>query len=198
MKSRSLFPIAFLLLALPSLPTSAVAQQRASDRVLDKIGRTDVLYNILPLLLTKQQILDLLPSIERARESVKKTMEAEDQALAGVEAIADAAYKKAIEKNLLPSEQDRITLGKALFAYRTLREKTASDNVDAVQPIFDKIVNSGQRKVAINSLNVRAFVPDVKPEQMSDSEKERLFIRYILLDPATYEMLSDMAKARKE
>lgn len=198
MKSRSILALSLVLLAAPVFSLPAAAQGRASDRVLDKIGKTDILFNILPVLLTKKQILDLLPVLERARENVRKQMDKEDAFLKDVESIADAAYQKAIEKNLLPSEEERSKLGKALLAYRLGREKVAADNVDLVQPAFDRIVNAGQRKTAANSLNVRAFLPEAKPEQMSDSEKERLFIRFILLDSATYDMLTDMAKARKD
>lgn len=199
MKSRSLLSLSLFLLASPILTTGAFAQKTTiTERVLDKIGKADVLYNILPLLLTKKQILDLLPTLEKARDNVRKTMAKEDQMFESIEAIADAAYQRAIEKNVLPSEEDRAKMSKALFAFRTQRNLAANENVDLVQPVFDRITNAGQRKVAVNTLNIKVFLPDAKPEEMSDEAKERLFIRYILLDSAAYEMLTDMAKARKE
>ena len=198
MKSRHFLAASLCIVLAPTFSGRCLAQQRVADRVIDKMGKTEILYNILPILMTKKQILDLLPVLEKARDNVKKTMAKEDELLGSLESGIDAAYQRAIEKNLLPSEAERVKIGKAVLAYRMNRDIIASQNVDLVQPVLDKILNVGQRKAAANSLNVKEIVPGSKPEELSDSEKERIFIRYVLLDPAAYDMLTDMAKARKE
>ncbi|MFX8477622.1 hypothetical protein ABTL82_19235, partial [Acinetobacter baumannii] len=79
--------------------------------------------------------MDLLPTLEKVRDNVRKTMAKEDQMFESIEAIADAAYQRAIEKNVLPSEEDRAKMSKALFAFRTQRNLAANENVDLVQPV---------------------------------------------------------------
>jgi hypothetical protein len=172
--------------AQTAAPTAA--QQRASQ-VLTKARQVDLLNQILPVVLTKEQIGKLLPAIERARQAVRDAEDRERTELNALEPKLDAAIKDAIEKNLVPS---RDVLNNAFATFRAMqlrRESIANANVTAILTVIQESWNSGQRKAAANALRPEAFDPAVDAAKLTEEQRLRFFVRMILLDPLAYDLL---------
>src|SRR5687768_15127692 len=93
----------FLCLAL-AMSTMAVAQDKAaqSTAILQKMRQCDLLNHLIPLVMTKEQIRKLLPSIEKARRDVKAQEDEEAKLLAERSAKIDQVVKDGIEKGDVP------------------------------------------------------------------------------------------------
>ncbi|MBI1755567.1 MAG: hypothetical protein HYR64_00480 [Fimbriimonas ginsengisoli] len=191
-------PIAFVLLL--ALAAGAVFGQtpqekdKASDAVFNKIRKIDLLFNISPLVLTKAQINALLPVLEKCRQRIRETRDLEYDQYRAVELRIDKSIEIALTKGDTPSRQLRSELTLLLSKLDTTRAIIVQLNIGEILPVFDKVLNAGQRKAAANSLRPETFGLDVKLDKMTQEEKEKLFIREIILDPLTYDMLVEMAK----
>jgi len=182
---------AFIVGASSSLQTDKAKQ---SSDTLEKMRQLDLLNQILPLVMTKDQIRQLLPTIEKARRDVKAEEDTEAGLIAQVAPEINAAVKAGIEKGEVP---DKALLKKANAVIRTMamrRNAIASDNVDMVLGEMKKILNAGQLKAAANSLSTSVYMPDVKPEEIKDDQKLQIFVREIMLDPLAYDILVKLQK----
>lgn len=185
----------FALLAAGLAVTIAGAQtppspaQQKADQVLLKARKVDLLNQILPVLMTKDQIGKLLPVIEKARAAVKAVEEKERGELGALEPKLDAAIKEALDKNLVPS-RDVLNNAYATFQMMQLRRQSiVNQNVDALLKVIDESWNAGQRKAAAQALRPEAFDPTLDSSKMTDEQKLRFYVRVILLDPYAYDLL---------
>lgn len=164
------------------------AQQKA-DQVLVKARKVDLLNQILPALMTKDQIGKLLPVIEKARQAVREVEEKERSELGALEPKLDAAIREALEKNLVPS-RDVLNNAYATFQMMQMRRQSiVSQNVEAVLKVIEDTWNAGQRKAAAQALKPEAFDPTLDSSKMTDEQKLRFYVRVILLDPLAYDLL---------
>ena len=186
-------------LVLLAVSSCVLAQTYAEKEVYSNLGfqkirKIDILYNVLPVLYTKDQLNALLPAIEKARDNIRKVRENEYSVYRGFDVETEACIKDAIEKNILPSRELRGRLTQNLRAMDATRRMFYAVNIKLVRDVFEKVLNRGQKKTAMNTLDPRSFDPNAKPEEMTDTQKEDLYIREILLDDLTYGMLVQMAK----
>lgn len=166
---------------------------RKVDEIADKATKADLYNQILPLLFTKEQYRAVLPSIERARQRVKETQKLEYGELVKLDSELDAALKDAAEKGVVPPRETLSKVSGTLNKLSLARRIISDQNVAEVLEAFNKTANAGQKKAAANALNPRWFDRTAKPEEMSDEDKLRIFVREILLHPMAYELMRKLS-----
>jgi hypothetical protein len=197
--------ILFACLSLFSAPSAAHgstasiqdAETRGakSNEILTQMRQLDLLNQILPLLMNKDQIGKLLTAIEKARANVRNIEQLEDQDLAKQAQKVSEATKAGFDQQKLPERELLVELNKLVRAFSIRRQVAIGENVTTVKEAFDAVLNPGQRKAAANSLNPGLFDPSLKVEQMSEEQKIRFFIQEILLDPLAYDVLKRLQKS---
>lgn len=158
------------------------------------IAKVDALNHILPLLLTKEQAGKIMTALEKVREQEKKVRKNEDDQLRPFLEKLKVAVKRGEEEHLVPDRQLLIDLAKLLRTFDKVREITVDQNVDTLETLLKSTLNAGQIKTLQQSLDPRFFAPDIKIEEVSDSQRTRLFVRAILLQPAAYDVLVALSK----
>lgn len=173
--------------------TAQQVQANAADRILGKISRVDIMNQILPLMLSKDQMKALLPVIEKTRETVRASQKKEADILAALEPKLDKAIKDAEEKGDVPTREFVNEAYKTLQAIGAARGLIADMNTALVLDAFTKNTNAGQRKVAANSLDPKLYGVDKKREEMPEEDRIRMFVREVLLHPTAYDVLRKLS-----
>jgi hypothetical protein len=173
---------------------SPADQAKKSDEIVLKMRKIDLLTQIIPLALTKDQINKLLPAIERARAKVAAVVKAEAADLLKLDGKLNEAIKTSIENGTTPPKKllDELALDTATLSEKRL--VAIDENTELVLKSFEDTVNAGQKKAAANSLAPQLFDPSLKPDKMTIEEKVRFFVKQILLDPQAYDVLIELAK----
>ncbi len=186
-----------LLLAISCLSFGQTKNDKdiRSDEVFGKIREIDLLFNILPVLLTKDQINKILPALEQARAAVRKTRDIEYDEFMKAEPAIDKSIEAATAKNVLPSRQDRANWSGLIASLDKLRQFAVLQEIAIVTPVLEQSLSKTQLKVMANMVDPRVFDPKAKPDEMTQDQKLTLYVREILLDPRTYDLLVKMAKA---
>lgn len=143
---------------------------------------------VLPILMTKEQIRTILSSIEKKRETVRKVRKAEYDVLKKIEPDVDEAIGKA-EKGQMPDSALMTKLQQ--LSKNTLATTAAFGDVNAqdVADVVMKTLNKGQLAVMANSVNPTDFHLTSKPEEMKQEEKVKIFVRDVFLNPDAYPLL---------
>lgn len=187
------FLLALALIFTLNAPTLIQAQDtkaQKSTAILEKMRQIDLLVQILPLALKKEQLKEILPAVEKARRDVKTQQDDEANLLASYSAKIEKAVKDGIETGDVPDKKLLAELNAMVNTMSMKREAVASDNIEMVLTAMKKALNAGQLKVAANSLNPKLFLgSDVKVEEMKEDDKLKLFVRVIMLDPLAYDLL---------
>ena len=167
---------------------------KKSEQIMLKMKQLDLLNQMIPLALTKEQIGKLLPSVERARAKVKQTQKEELNVLLKLESKLTDAIKTSTEKQIAPPKALIDEVSDETFKLAQKRGAIITENVDSVFKVFNDTLNAGQKKAAANSLAIAYFIPDADPKKMTDAEKIRVFIQEIFLDPQAYDVLLQLEK----
>lgn len=183
-------------LTVGSLLTAQAGVDRAkrSDEIMAKARKMDLLNQILPLLLTREQLDKILPAVEKARLTAKKTEIAEYEELLKLEPGLDKSLKEAYDHGKVPAQE---TLSSVAKTYRTLdlaRGIIANQNIDLVQAVLEKELTVGQKKTLIGSLRPQLYDSSIDPAKLTDEKRMRFFIDYVLLDFHSYEVLMELQK----
>lgn len=190
------------VLAIAGLAISVVAPagqsgsgvSKEAEEIMHTVHKLDLLNQILPLVMDKEQIGKLLPAIEQARQMVKNTQKSELTEMQRVKAKLDAALKDALDKRQVPSRE---LLGEVANMYKVFeikREAIARENTTNVLEAMKKVLNEGQIKAAAGALEPKLLDPSLDPKAMTQDEKLRVFVRVILLDPDAYDLLIELRK----
>lgn len=179
---------AILILALVG---AGFAQDKSaqSNVILDKMRQIDLLNHILPLALKKEQILKILPVVEKARRDVRLQTDEEAKLLQMQAAKVDKAVKDGIEKGDVPDKQLLRELNAMVRLFSMKRAAIASDNATMVLDVMKSTLNAGQIKVAANSLDFKSYNPNIKPEDIKEEDRLKLFVQEVMLDPLAYDLL---------
>lgn len=173
--------------------TSSDAREKRATEISIKARQVDLLAQIMPLLLTSKQIDAILPSIDKARQEVRKAELKEYEFLLKIEKTLDTALSDAYKKDRSPS-RDALAETYATFRmFRLRRDAIASENVDTVVEAVRKTLNKGQVKAMAGALKPSLIDPSIDPRKLDDEKRLRFFVSYILLDPAAYSVLSKLA-----
>lgn len=186
--------LALSLVTLGNTQTITPEQMAAqSDAIFIKNLKLDLYNQILPILFTKEQLRAILPAIERARQTVRETEKLEYAELKKLEKDLDAALKDAETNNKIPPPELMTRISNTLKKLGAARQLIAQMNTQGVMDAFMKAANAGQHKAAANSLNLALIMPGVKPEDVKDEDKIRIYVREVLLHPDAYEILRKLS-----
>ena len=191
--------LAFLVVVVAALASAPAWGQSAeqgskSDQVMLKLRQIDLLNMLIPLALTHDQIEKILPSIERARQKVRDAEKNEAATLEKLDAKVSDAIKKSIETSVAPPKALLDELAHTTQEMSDARIAIVEENTDNVLKVFGDTVNAGQKKAATNSFSPAYIDPKAKPDTVTDDEKLRFFVRDILLDPQSYDILVQMSR----
>jgi hypothetical protein len=169
-------------------------QSKKSEQVLMKMRQIDLLNQIIPLALQKEQIDKLLPAVERARSKVVQIQKDEASALEKLDSKISDAIKTSEEKGVAPPKTLLEELAQATNNMSQKRMLAIDENTEAVLRVFNDVCNAGQKKAAANSLAPQLLDPSLEPDKMTQADKVRFFVGEILLDPQAYEVLVQLQK----
>jgi len=192
-------PVALLLcvllgsFAIAGTPATQSQEARATE-IGKKIRQLDLLNQILPVLMTKEQLKALVPVIAKARAEERELDAKEFKMMVEKEAKVAAAIKEAKEKKQVPSRELVTELGQMYTAFTIGRQILIQNQVENVRAAMEKHLNKGQIKAAANALNPKIFDPKADLESITEDQKLKLWIRNILLDPLAYELLVELSK----
>lgn len=170
---------------------------KQSAATLDKMRQIDLLNHLLPLVMTKEQIRKMLPTIEKARRDVRTQEDEEAKFLAQSAAKIDKAVQDGIDKGDVPDKQLLKELNAMIRLFTMKRKEIGDDNAKMVLDVMKTTLNAGQLKAAGNSLDFKIYNPGIKPEEISDEARLTLFVREILLDPLAYDLLVKMQAGQR-
>jgi hypothetical protein len=196
MKQKLLLALSLLLAAAAMAPAQDIDPEKAkeSTAILAKMRKVELLNELLPLVLTRDQILQILPTIERARAKTRELTNKEHDALLQFDKSSDATINAAM-KGKVPDQSAVRDIEVFYEAVDINRQAIMGQNIDAMMEVLQKVLNKGQMKVMANSLTLKFFEPDVTTaEEKDDNVKERVFVREVLLDPLTYDLFIQMTK----
>lgn len=184
----------FCALALAVALGSAAAQTSAGSAEKDiefqkNVAKLDMLYFFLPLAMTKAQIREILPVIERYRQDIKKIEKIESDEMAKMRDEVEAALKAGLEEGKVPSNELRTKIANMFKKFDTARQLNDQIYADKLFEVCKKVWNAGQQKIAIQSVDFKSIDPRLKPDEMKDDEKMKVFIEQFLMSPAAYDVL---------
>ncbi|MCW5943500.1 MAG: hypothetical protein KIS66_14805 [Fimbriimonadaceae bacterium] len=190
-----------LVATVAALLVSAVASfgqpaAKVEDNPLIKIRKVELLNQILPVVMTKEQLDAILPAVERARAKVREVEKKEATELRAIEARMDTAIKAALEEGQVPKLEFVDRLRQLMWAMGLRRQTVVGENTESVLASLKKELNAGQLKAAANALSPKQIDPGVRVEELTQDDRLRMYVRFILLDPYTYDLL--VALARKK
>lgn len=198
------FSIALLSLCALSLSAASFGQIRTtpggarSDAILRRIRQVEAIVNVLPVVFTKDQLKVVVPALAKARALELDIRKSEDTELLKLEAKLDKAYKDGIDKGIYPPDALQAEVATLVRALQIRRQLAMNEMIDMVQEALKKTLNEGQIKVMANTVKPEKIDPRLDPAKMSQDEKLRLYIRVILLDESSYELLLEfLAKPDK-
>jgi hypothetical protein len=180
--------IALILLVIGQTGPTADKAKHSSE-ILKKARHLDILNHMLPLVLTKAQIDKLLPALERCRAREAEVQGKEADVMRTMEAKIDAALDKGINNGTVPPKELLQELNKMFIAFSMSRQAVSDENTDAILALMKAEFNPGQLKAAQNSIDPKAYDPGAKPEEMTQDERLRFFIKAVMLDGACYDVL---------
>lgn len=173
------------------------APQRKPDPVADrinfKIRRLQIVDQLLPVLLTKEQVRKLLPVIEKCRQDEVDLEKRELQEMKEFEPELDKVLDAAIKERKTADEEFYARYKKMTSAFVLTRQILVGSSTHKVLEAMKPILNEGQLKAAEKALDPRLF-GETDPDSLSSDAKLKIWIREVLLDRATYDILVDMSR----
>lgn len=188
----------FCALALVVACGSGLAQTTsgASEKDIEfqkSVAKIDMLYFFLPLAMTKAQIREILPVVEKYRQDIKKIEKIESEEMTKMKADVDAALKAGLEEGKVPTNDLRTKISAMFRKFDLARSLNDQVYADKLFETCKKVWNAGQQKVAAQSVDLKSIDPSLKPDQMKDDEKIKIFIEQFLMSPAAYDVLAKLS-----
>lgn len=182
------------ILAAAVIMTGASLQQVSKNDkyginpVMDKLAQIDKANQILPLLLTKDQIKQLLPKIERCRENIRNQEKKEADRIKVLGPDADKVYNETL-KGIVPS-QDFLSKTRSLFdQFAQERNGVKAANSIILIEAMDQIFDRGQKQRIIGVVDKVFNERSMKWESGTEGEKLSFFALNVLLDDDGYQFL---------
>lgn len=188
--------IAVVAIAAAQAAGSAEKAKRSTE-IMNKARQMDIMNQLLPLLLTKDQIGKLLPKIEKSRAELRKLEAEEYETLIGLEPKLDKALKEGYEKGMIVKQS---TINETYLAFRRMEAKRISTGADYGDQIYEDvstILTKGQKKSMAGALTPNMLNPSLDPRKMTEEDRIQFFIQTILLDPQCYDVLLKLQKNSK-
>lgn len=193
------------LLALTAAfsPVLAFSQEispaiKAGNEVLIKIQKLNVIKFVTPLLLKKDQIYSILTTLAKCRSKELEIRELDAQELKKLDAKVTKALNDSLEGGSYPKKELQSEIIKVQDALVIRRRIATNEMVDMVLETCKKTLNEGQMTAMKNLIDPSYMVGNTKADKLPDEEKVKLYIREILLDGMTYDILKTLGKNAKE
>lgn len=186
------------LLTISAMTSAQVtaAQQKISDRVLDKIQTIELYNQIMPVLLTPAQIRAMLTPLERYRLEFRKLQLQEHELLKDLEPDLDASLTEIKKKETVP---DRAVVKKYydyLTAFNIKRRAMYIEARDELVKVMKANLNSGQIAAAANSFNPPSINGETDPKKFTEDMKLIYWIDDVLFDPLAYDILIELSRKK--
>jgi hypothetical protein len=190
--------VAIALLAATAVLPAQVSPDKGerSRKILAKARHIDLLNHLLPLVLTKEQINKILVVLEKCRAKEDDISNREADQLRAVELKIDEALDKGIKGGVVPSKDLLRELNSVFISFEMRRRAASEENADDILAVLKTTLNAGQLKAAANSVDPKAYDPGVDVAKLTDDERAKYFIRAVMLDWFTYDLLVKLAAAR--
>lgn len=154
-----------------------------------KIHQLEIYNMVLPCLMRKDQLKPIIRKIEAIREKEREVLDAEYKIMLQFKKSVDDAIAAA-QKGSVPGQQLVDNLYKATVNSQMTDRMLIQDGTDEIFEVLKTTLDKGQLAVMANSLNPKDFPNEMKkPEEVTQDERIRLFIRSVLLDPDAYDVL---------
>lgn len=197
--TKPLLALALLSLFAAVAPAQTPNPDAArSDAIMKKVARLDSLIQIVPLILTKEQLPPLLSAIEKVHQKQKELYAQEAKDLVNLDGKISKVVDDGIEKNVYPPHDTQILVAATMRAMGIRRQLFYNEMVDAVYEVCKTTLNEGQLKTMEKSLKPEALEPNLKGVEMDSEAKMKFFVRKILLDPVAYDVLVEIGKRKEE
>lgn len=171
-----------------------VAMGQKSDEILLTMRKVQIMNQILPLVMDKEQIKKILPTVEKIRSKVREVQRTEFKQLQALENPTKFALDEALKQGRMPSKETLDKIAEFYGSAGVIRQAYVADNIEQVLAVMKATLNKGQLKAAANSLTLSFYEPNVKPEEATEDFRLRVFVREVMLDTVTYDLLLAMSK----
>ena len=191
------------LACLAALPWAASAQTSGNDAarseaVMLRVQQLDVLIQVVPLSLTKEQFPPILTAIEKVRQKQKELYAQETKDLADLDPKLTKMVDDGINKGAYPPREGQKDIAARIHIMGLRREMFYNEAVQTVFQACKTTLNEGQLAVMQKSLKPELLDPSVKVADMDADAKVRFFVRKVILDPAAYDVLVQMSKRKDD
>jgi len=177
-----------------SQATVTTPKAAKSDATMLKIRQIDVLIQLLPLNLKKNQIDAILLQAEKAKEAERKIRMMEDDDLEKLDPKVSEVLRAALEKGAYPPRELQLEVSKLTRAMAIRRQVALAEMVDNFYTGVKDVLEPGQKTVMAKSLDIAVLDPSIKVDSMNEEAKIKFFIRRIFLDSTAYESLKELRK----
>ena len=200
MKRPLPFFVAALMMvaAVPAFSqTIDTAKATHSQDVQTKMRKVDLLLQIMPLVLRKDQFGPILAELERIRAKQAEVLSREDDEIIKLEGKLDEALKKANEDGVYPSRDLQLECFKLTRALGIVRNMARVDFASQLYKVVDTVFDKGQKAIAAKSLDWKLMDPSLKLDEKPQEDQIKFYLRLVLLDPLAYDVLVDLSKKAK-
>ncbi|AIE83885.1 hypothetical protein [Fimbriimonas ginsengisoli] len=187
-----LFALGASATAQISTPPLTTPKAADSDRAIIRIRQVDMLIQILPLTLRKDQYGPILTALERARAKEKQIRSLEDDDLAKIAKKLEDAVNNGIDKGEYPPKELQVEAAKLMRAMGIRRQIATAEMTDEFVEATKGVFDDGQKKVMANSLDL--VLDQTKKDSMKEEDKVKFFVKRIFLDEVTYDLLLKLQK----
>ena len=139
-----------------------------ANQVLVNIDKLNVVKFVLPLLLKKKQIGDMMAAMEKCRSKELEVRESDAKELLKLDADVKKAVLGAVEKGDYPDKALQAKVIAVQEAILTRRKIAVNENVQVLEDAAKLSLDEGQLKVMVNILDPRSVDPSAKPDKLSD------------------------------
>jgi hypothetical protein len=204
MKLKSIFLALGLVVCTTTFSQSTQKPDAPSPKVMKanetlmKINRLDICKFVLPLLLNKSQLNELLITLEKCRKAEKDMLEKDADEIAKIDGKVSKALDEAVKDGNYPSKELQKEVIAVTQAIANRRLIVTGNMVTLMNETVRKHLNGGQIKAMSNLVDPKSLDASLKPESWTDEEKVNFYIRRVMLDLTTYELLKILYKQAKD
>lgn len=171
-------------------------QQKQSDLILAKVKKVQLYNQILPVLMTQEQVRALLTVLEKHRAEAAKLEADEYKYLASVEPKYTSALAAAEEKGAVPEAKVLDETILYFNAFLLKRKALINDTVAELKKTMKAKMNEGQVRSAANAFDPRGLQFTKPLEELTEDELLDNWVRVVLMDNYTYYILVDLSKKK--
>jgi hypothetical protein len=193
----ALASLAFGQLTNAQTSTQSPKMQKAAA-TLSKIDRLSACKFVLPLLLSKSQMNDILLTLEKCRKAQQDTLDKDADEMAKIDAKVTKALDEAIKDGNYPSKEFQNEVIKVTQGIATRRAIVVGNLVGLLNDTVRKSLNGGQLKAMVNLVDPNSIDSTLKPEKWTEEEKVNFYLRTVMLDNNTYELLKTLYKNARD